>query len=142
MPMYTTLVSRFPSAASTPGGVPDLVHDLGRLEVPLESQLPGGAERAADGTAGLRADAQRVPLARPAPGRVVHEHGLDEQAVGQATERLSVRLLLASRISRVGRAIEAEGGPEVMAQGGRERRISENDVSRPFQAASSTWRAR
>ena len=47
-----------------PGGVADLVDDLGRLEVAPEAELAGRAERAADRAAGLARDAQRVPLAR------------------------------------------------------------------------------
>ena len=49
---------------------PHLVEDLRGLEVALEAQLAGRAERAADRAAGLARDAQRVPRApaRPAPG--------------------------------------------------------------------------
>ena len=41
----------------------DLVDDLGDLEVAPEPELAGGAERAADGAAGLARDAQGVALA-------------------------------------------------------------------------------
>ena len=44
-----------------------LVDDLGDLEVAPEPELARRAERAADRTAGLARDAQRVPLARAAP---------------------------------------------------------------------------
>ena len=72
MPMNTTFVRWAPSspAASRATRAPDLVEDLGGLEVALEAELAGRAERAADRAAGLARDAQRVPrpLARRAPG--------------------------------------------------------------------------
>ena len=51
-------------------GETDLVDDLGDLEVAPEPEFAGRAERAADRTAGLARDAQRVPFARarPRPG--------------------------------------------------------------------------
>ena len=70
MPMNTMLVRRSAVGGQAPGGVADLVDDLGDLEVAVEAELAGRAERAADGAAGLARDAQRVPLAaaRRAPG--------------------------------------------------------------------------
>ncbi len=65
-----------------------LVDDLGDLEVSPEPELPRRTERAADRTAGLAGDAQRVPFARAAPRRIVHQHRFDEGAVGEAVERL------------------------------------------------------
>jgi len=65
-------VREMPSPRGEPAsGMADLVHDLRHVEVALEAQLARGAERAADGTAGLAADAERVPLASLAPGRIV-----------------------------------------------------------------------
>ncbi len=78
-----------------PGGMANLIDDLGRFQVAAEAQLSGGAERAADRAAGLAGDAQRVSLAvkRPSrPGiatrRIVHQHRFDERAVEQEVERL------------------------------------------------------
>ena len=60
------------------GRVPDLVDDLGGLEVASEPELARRAERAADGAADLARDAQGVPLPGSPPCRVVHQHGLDQ----------------------------------------------------------------
>ena len=70
------------------GGVAHLVDDLGGLEVAPEPELARRTERAADGAPGLARDAQRVPLARRAAGRVVHQDGLDELAVVESMEGL------------------------------------------------------
>jgi len=89
-----------PSPRGEPAsGMADLVHDLRHVEVALEAQLARGAERAADGTAGLAADAERVPLASLAPGRIVHEHALDEAPVRQPVEGFSVASSSARRSS-------------------------------------------
>ncbi len=121
MPMNTMLVSRLPSADEAARGEADLVDDLGDLEVPPEPELPGGAERAAHGAAGLARDAQRVPLPRAGTRRVVHQHRFDQRAVGQPVERLlgetAVRLLPLG----IGDGVEPERGLEVGAQAGGQR---------------------
>ena len=88
MPMNTMFVRRLPSGGQPAGGVADLVDDLGGLEVAPEAELARGTERAAHRAAGLARDAQRVPLARGAAGRVVHQDGLDELAVIESMEGL------------------------------------------------------
>ena len=101
-------------------GVADLVDDLGGLEVAGEAQLAGRAERAADGTAGLARDAQRVPLALPPAGRIVHEDRLDESAVGQSMEGLLGQAAVGEADLRVADGIEPERlvelGPEARRQ--------------------------
>ena len=67
MPMNTMLVTRCPSPARRLPPEARLVDDLGRLEVAPEAELAGGAERAADGAAGLARDAQRGALAPRQP---------------------------------------------------------------------------
>ena len=123
--------------------VAHLVDDLRGLEVPLHPELAGRAERAAHGAPGLRADAQRVPLAAPLAGRVVHQDRLDQQPVRQPVERPS----------RSGR--RRRGGPRrrrrcrtgTRPRGRRGRRPGgsgsrRSPDSRPRHAASRTWRAR
>ena len=63
--------------------VQHLVEDLGRGEVAAELHRAGGAERARERAAGLRADADRA-----APVAVAHEHGLDGATVVGVEERL------------------------------------------------------
>ena len=84
----------------------NLVDDLGHLEVAPEAELAGRAERATDGTAGLARDAQRVALARPGPGRIVHQHGFDQGAIGQAVERLLGQAAIAFAQLGVGHRVE------------------------------------
>ena len=100
MPMNTMFVRRRPSADQPARREADLVDDLGGLEVAPEAELAGRAERAADGAAGLARDAQRVPLARPGPRRVVHQHRFDERAVGEAVERLLGQAAVGRRAPR------------------------------------------
>ena len=102
-------------------GVADLVDDLRHLEVPLEAQLTGGAERAADRTARLAADAQGVALATLPARRVVHQDALHEPAVGEAMERLLRGVVVGETKVGLGDRVEAkalgEAGPERPAQG-------------------------
>ena len=112
------------------GGVADLVDDLGRLEVAREAQLAGRAERAADGAAGLARDAQRVPLALGAARRVVHEHRLDEGAVGQPMQRLLGQAAVGEADLRVGDRVEPERRVELVAEGGRQRAGVRRPMSR------------
>ena len=121
MPMNTMLVSRLPSATRRREASRTWSDDLGHLEVPPEPELPGRAERAAHGAAGLARDAQRVPLPRAGTRRVVHQHRFDQRAVGQPVERLlgetAVRLLPLG----IGDGVEPERGLEVGAQAGGQR---------------------
>ena len=103
------------------GRVADLVDDLGGREVAIEAELPGGAERAADGAAALRADAQRVPFARVASGRVVHEDGLDQEAVGEPVEHLLGEPAVGLPDLALDRGVEPERLGELVPQRGRER---------------------
>ena len=52
-------------------------------QVPLESALTGGAERAGHAATGLRGDAERDPV------RVLHQHRLDQRAVVCPPQRLA-----------------------------------------------------
>ena len=103
-------------------GVPDLVDDLGDVQVTLEPELAGGAERAPDGTAGLAADAQRVPLAPRAARRVVHQDALHEPPIGQLVQRLLRGAIVGDADLGRGQRIEAQSfgkpGPKRPAQGG------------------------
>ena len=114
-------VSRWPSRDQPARGEADLVDDLGDLEVAPEPELAGRAERAADGAAGLARDAQRVPLARARPRRVVHQDRFDQGAVGEPVERLLGQAAVGLAQLRVGDRVEPEGGLELRAQGGRQR---------------------
>ena len=98
MPMNTMLVRRR-LGRETARGEADLVHDLGDLEVASEAKLTGRAERAADRTTGLARDAQRVPLARSRPRRIVHQDRLDEGPSASRWRAFSVRPPSASRSS-------------------------------------------
>ena len=102
------------------GGVADLVDDLGHLEIAPETELAGGAEGAADGAPGLARDAQRVPFARSRPGRVVHEHGLDQGAVAEAVKGLLGQAAVGTAELGVGDGIEPVGGSQLGAQRGRQ----------------------
>jgi hypothetical protein len=104
------------------GRAADLVDDLGRVEVPREAQLPGGAERAADGAAGLARDAQRVPLAASRRGRVVHQHRLDRHAVPQSMKRLFRSPAISQDQVVVDDRVPAERLVHRLAQRRRERR--------------------
>ena len=73
--------------------MPDLRDHFPRGEMPAESALPGGAEHAALGAAGLRADAGGVPVA------LAHEHGLDGLTVREAQEVLSREAVGAERLA-------------------------------------------
>ena len=88
IPMNTMFVSRWPVRGQPPRRVAGLVDDLGRVEVAREAELARGAERATDRAAGLARQAERVPLAGSGAGRVVHQHGFDQRAVGKPVERL------------------------------------------------------
>ena len=73
----------------------DLVDDLSSLEVAAKAEFAGGAERAANGTAGLARDAECVPLAvqGPAPAvisarRIVHHHRFHERPTREPVEGL------------------------------------------------------
>ena len=114
-------VSRLPSATRRREAKPDLVDDLGDLEVAPEPELAGRAERAADGAAGLARDAQRVPFARPGPRRVVHQHRFDERAVGEPVERLLGQPAVGVLHLGVGDGVEGEVGVERVAERGRQR---------------------
>ena len=88
-------------------------------------------------------DAQRVPLARRRAGRVVHEHRLDEQPVGQAVDRLLGQDAVGEPDLAVVDRVQAERGLELgrgAAPGSV--RTSSQDAWRPRHAASRTWRAR
>ena len=85
--MKTTLLIRpGPPGHAAPGhpagAVDDLLHDLGRAEVALQTALTGGAERAGHPAAGLARDAHRRPV------RVAHQHALDRGPVEQPPQRL------------------------------------------------------
>ncbi len=54
------------------GKIEHLRHDFAGGQIAEEAHLPGGAEDAAHGAAGLGADAEGAPLF------VFHEHGFDE----------------------------------------------------------------
>ena len=103
------LVSRCPAATRRRDGEPDLVDDLGHLEVAPEAELAGRAERAADRAAGLARDAQRMPLARTGPRRVVHQDQFDERAVGKPVERLLGQAAVRVLQLGIGDGVEREG---------------------------------
>ena len=77
-----------PGAGQAAPGMARLVDDLGHVKIAVEAELPGGTERAADGTPRLAADAEGVPLPPVGAARVVHQDGLDEPPVGEAVEGL------------------------------------------------------
>ena len=116
MPMNTMFVSRLPSVGEPPCGVADLVDDLGGLEVAPEAELAGRAERATHRAAGLARDAQRVPLARGAAGRVVHQDGLDELAVVESMEGLLGQAAVGDAQLGVVDGVEAEVALERLSQ--------------------------
>ena len=93
-----------------------LVDDLRGREVAPEAQLPGGAERAADGAAGLARDAQRRALATRAARRVAHEDRLDDPAVVEAVERLRRSARHPPRGSRSRRACRTGSAPRESAR--------------------------
>ena len=117
-------------------GVADLVDDLGDLEVAPEPELAGGAERAADGAAGLARDAQRVPLARRrrGPGSASARDSMRAPSSSRwrafsvrppSATRSSVSSTVSSRKSRVERARGAAAGSVRIVGGvGRRRRPS------------------
>ena len=114
-------VRRWPSAASRRCGVARLVDDLGRLEVTPEPELASGAERAAHRTPGLARDAQRVPLARCAARRVVHQDRLDQRAVVESMERLLGLPAVGEADLRVGDRVEPERRRQRIAERRRQR---------------------
>ena len=142
--MNTMLVSRWPFAGEAPRGVADLVDDLGGREVAREAELARGAERAADGAAGLARDAQRVPLAAGAAGRVVHQHRFDERAVVELVERLLGQAAVGDAELRVADGVEAErvGQRRSAAAAGSGAIVAGSVVPPAAQNASAIWRAR
>ncbi len=78
--MKTTFESRRGAAAAHGGS--HLLDDLALAQLPLEAGLPGGAELAGHGAAGLGGDAHRHPVG------IVHQHGLDPCTVVQRPEPL------------------------------------------------------
>ena len=130
IPMNTTFVSRWPSAARRRAACADLVDDLGRLEVAGEAELAGRAERAADRAARLARDAQGVALALGAAGRVVHQDRLDRGrrptaggAPSRSGRRRTARVSVSSTVSKRNAAASASrsGGrqrPDVVERGG------------------------
>ena len=88
MPMYTTLVRRLPSAARLRAAwrTWSTISAVSRSRSKPSSPVAQNGQPTAQPR--LRADAQRVPLAGGAAGRVVHQDRLDEQPVGEAVEHL------------------------------------------------------
>ena len=137
MPMNTTLVSRCPSAASRRDAKRTWSTISADLEVAPEAELAGRAERAADRAAGLARDAQRVPLARPRPRRVVHQDRFDERPVGQPMERLLGQAAVRLAQLGVGDRVEAERGVELRrAAAAGSVRISADAAASPPHTAS------
>jgi hypothetical protein len=106
-------------ALRRPGGRPpgphDLLDDLADGQVAVEAGLPGGAERARHGAAGLGADAHRRPVG------VVHEHGLDAGAVGQPPQPLHGVAAVADRRRHLGQRrgqLGGQAGPHGLGQRG------------------------
>ena len=93
-----------------------LVDDLRGLEISAEAELAGGTERAAHGAARLAGDAHRVSLALTGPGRIVHEHRLDEGTVGQAVQGLFGQAAIRHAQLGLGQSVEPEGRIQLRAQ--------------------------
>src|SRR5262249_12454316 len=91
-----------------------LVKDLRRGEVPPERHRPRRAERAREGTTGLRREAERTPSVA-----VAHEDRLDRMPVAGAEERLD-RAVLRLALGLDGERGEGHHRGEFVAQRARQ----------------------
>ena len=99
----------------------DLVDDLGNLEVALEAELAGGAERTADGTPGLAGDADRRSRPAATASRVTHQHGLDQTAIVEPMKGLVGQAVIGRLDIGLGKGAYSEVGGQFGPQSLRQR---------------------